>query len=86
MKSSVEKWIKAMNPGWRESQETKQEKPEMMSSQRKRRLEDFERRRLRKRTKIHADSRSSLEIFFLENSRPSSLDILELARDTNLDR
>ena len=86
MKSSVEKWIKAMNPGWRESQETKQEQPEMISSQRKRRLEDFERRRLRKRTKIDADSRSSLEIFFLENSRPSSLDILELARDTNLDR
>ena len=86
MKSSVEKWIKAMNPGWRESQETKQEQPEMMSSQRKRRLEDFERRRLRKRTKIDADSRSSLEIFFLENSRPSSMDILELARDTNLDR
>ena len=86
MKSSVEKWIKAMNPGWRESQETKQEQPEMISSQRKRRLEDFERRRLRKRTKIDADSRSSLEIFFLENSRPSSMDILELARDTNLDR
>ena len=86
MKSSVEKWIKAMNPGWRESQEAKQEQPEMISSQRKRRLEDFERRRLRKRTKIDADSRSSLEIFFLENSRPSSLDILELARDTNLDR
>ena len=86
MKSSVEKWIKAMNPGWRESQETKQEQPELISSQRKRRLEDFERRRLRKRTKIDADSRSSLEIFFLENSRPSSMDILELARDTNLDR